>query len=574
MQAPWGDWRLVNEPLHATLETLGGLAFVVMATFLLLRKQGEYGGKLFLLAMGFLSMGLLDVFHATTVPGQGFVLLHCMASLAAGFWFVLVWLPWLASNKYAVWKGWAPWVVVGASVLFGIWALVAEETLPAMVQGGKFTPAAMALNLLAGVFFVSAAARFLLDFHISGKLEIYLFAWIATLFGLANLTFRYSALWDSTWWLWHLLRLTACLLALGFVVREYQRMVSNLEATLAQGKRAEEALRQSKEFVEVVFNSINDCLCVVDTNDFRIVGANRVFLDKYMGEEDLIGRPCYEVTHQRSKPCEPPNDLCPLQQTLRTGSHSSAEHIHYDKLGVEGYFEVLTSPIRNEKGEIDRVVHIARDITERKRAEQALRESEERLRAIMEQSPEAIFLVDVETGRILEANSAFQDLLGYSSEEIVGLPVFDLVSADREIMDRRFQDTIQAGRVTSDERQYRTKDGSLIDVWVSRKAVSYAGKKVMCVILHDLTERKQAEAEREKLIQELQEALANGKTLRGLIPICANCKKIRDDKGYWQQVEVYVHEHSEAKFTHGLCPECAKLLFPELEKKREGGNPI
>jgi PAS domain S-box-containing protein len=293
-----------------------------------------------------------------------------------------------------------------------------------------------------------------------------------------------------------------------------------------------------------------------------------------MGEEDLIGRPCYEVTHQRSKPCEPPNDLCPLQQTLRTGSHSSAEHIHYDKLGVEGYFEVLTSPIRNEKGEIDRVVHIARDITERKRAEQALRESEERLRAIMEQSPEAIFLVDVETGRILEANSAFQDLLGYSSEEIVGLPVFDLVSADREIMDRRFQDTIQAGRVTSDERQYRKKDGSLIDVWVSRKAVSYAGKKVMCVILHDLTERKQAEAEREKLIQELQEALANGKTLRGLIPICANCKKIRDDKGYWQQVEVYVHEHSEAKFTHGLCPECAKLLFPELEKKREGGNPI
>jgi PAS domain S-box-containing protein len=421
---------------------------------------------------------------------------------------------------------------------------------------------------------VSAAARFLLDFHLFDKLEIYVFAWMATLLGLANLTFRYSALWDGTWWLWHLLRLTACLLALGFVVREYQRMVSNLEATLAQGKRAEEALRQSKEFVEVVFNSINDCLCVVDTNDFRIVGANRVFLDKYMGEEDLIGRPCYEVTHQRSKPCEPPNDLCPLQQTLRTGSHSSAEHIHYDKLGVEGYFEVLTSPIRNEKGEIDRVVHIARDITERKRAEQALRESEERLRAIMEQSPEAIFLVDVETGRILEANSAFQDLLGYSSEEIVGLPVFDLVSADREIMDRRFQDTIQAGRVTSDERQYRKKDGSLIDVWVSRKAVSYAGKKVMCVILHDLTERKQAEAEREKLIQELQEALANGKTLRGLIPICANCKKIRDDKGYWQQVEVYVHEHSEAKFTHGLCPECAKLLFPELEKKREGGNPI
>jgi len=81
--------------------------------------------------------------------------------------------------------------------------------------------------------------------------------------------------------------------------------------------------------------------------------------------------------------------------------------------------------------------------------------------------------------------------------------------------------------------------------------------------------RKKAEDEREKLIMELQEALANIKTLRGLIPICANCKKIRDDKGFWNQVEVYVSEHSEADFTHSICPECVKKLYGDLLREKD-----
>ena len=80
----------------------------------------------------------------------------------------------------------------------------------------------------------------------------------------------------------------------------------------------------------------------------------------------------------------------------------------------------------------------------------------------------------------------------------------------------------------------------------------------------DITERKQAEAEREKLINELQEALAEIKTLSGLIPICSWCKKIRDDKGYWNILESYLSQHSEAQFTHGICPDCLAKLYPNL----------
>lgn len=80
--------------------------------------------------------------------------------------------------------------------------------------------------------------------------------------------------------------------------------------------------------------------------------------------------------------------------------------------------------------------------------------------------------------------------------------------------------------------------------------------------------RKQAEEERERLIIELKEALSKVKLLSGLLPICASCKKIRNDNGCWEQMEMYVRDHSEAEFSHGICPECAEKMYPEYYKKK------
>ncbi|MDA8407531.1 MAG: GAF domain-containing protein [Deltaproteobacteria bacterium] len=83
-------------------------------------------------------------------------------------------------------------------------------------------------------------------------------------------------------------------------------------------------------------------------------------------------------------------------------------------------------------------------------------------------------------------------------------------------------------------------------------------------LLFEIDERERNTKERERLILELQDALAQVKKLSGFLPICASCKKIRDDKGYWHQVEKYVRDHSEAEFSHGICPECMKKLYPEF----------
>ncbi len=83
---------------------------------------------------------------------------------------------------------------------------------------------------------------------------------------------------------------------------------------------------------------------------------------------------------------------------------------------------------------------------------------------------------------------------------------------------------------------------------------------------HDITTRKVAEAEQSRLIEELQTALTNVKTLTGLLPVCAWCKKIRNDDGYWQQVDVYLREHADVQITHGMCTECSSKMLSKLEQ--------
>ena len=101
------------------------------------------------------------------------------------------------------------------------------------------------------------------------------------------------------------------------------------------------------------------------------------------------------------------------------------------------------------------------------------------------------------------------------------------------------------------------------------------GKAFLQATVRDITERKNAEAERQVTIQTLQDALTQVKLLKGFIPICASCKKIRGDKGFWESVETYISQHSEARFSHGICPDCGKKLYGDLYDREfpEGKGP-
>jgi len=213
-----------------------------------------------------------------------------------------------------------------------------------------------------------------------------------------------------------------------------------------------------------------------------------------------------------------------------------------------------------------------RDITARKRAEAELA----RLAAIVESSDDAIIGKDLE-GAITSWNAGAERLYGYTAAEAIGRSI-DLLTP-QEVSDDLPALLVRVGRgerVSHFETVRRARDGRLVPVSLSISPVRNADGTIVGAssIARDISERKQAEQERERLVQELQTALVNVKTLRGLLPICATCKKIRDDKGYWNQIEFYIREHSSADFTHGICPECAQRFYGDLIDPKNGGKDI
>jgi PAS domain S-box-containing protein len=211
-------------------------------------------------------------------------------------------------------------------------------------------------------------------------------------------------------------------------------------------------------------------------------------------------------------------------------------------------------------------------------AQQALEENEQKFRLFFENEPEYCYIVGPD-GIIQDVNRAALRVLGYSKKGLIGSPIQKIYAPEAlSRVEQCFQHWTQTGSLKNEELEILTKGGERRTVLLSASAVTDTeGRIVHSVsVQRDVTERIKAEKEREHLIQELKDALQKVKMLSGLLPICASCKKIRDDRGYWMQVESYISEHSDARFSHGFCPDCAdKYLNDDLyaglkpKKKRE-----
>jgi PAS domain S-box-containing protein len=267
------------------------------------------------------------------------------------------------------------------------------------------------------------------------------------------------------------------------------------EASALEAESHRESLRRSEERFRALVQNSSDVITVIDAQGtIRYVTPA---VERVMGyrPEELVGKSVFDYVR--------PDVRAEAQKLFvevwsRPGIHPAFEFEVPHKDGTWRRAEFLLNNLLDDPS-VRGVVVNQRDVTERKETEQKLRESEELYRRVVEQAAESIFLVDGETRRVIQANAALHNSLGYTPEEITELTLYDIVAHDREDIDRNLQQILEEGHRFIGERQYRRKDGSLINVEVNAGVLPYGGMRALCIVAHDVTERKVAEVALRKL---------------------------------------------------------------------------
>lgn len=306
--------------------------------------------------------------------------------------------------------------------------------------------------------------------------------------------------------------------------------------------RGKPGLLEVPELLSIILNSVGSPIFVKDRNH-RWIYLNKAFCD-FMGHEreELLGHsdPDFFPREQAAVFWEKDD------QAFSGSGENVNEEFFTDAAGVKHTIVTRKQVFRNTDGS-EVLVGVINDITEFRTVNNDL----SLFRSLLEHSNDAIFIVDPETAAFLDVNETACRRLGYSRGALLRMGVQDIqaVAATPEKWQRLRERILAAGSLLI-EGEHKRADGSTFPVEVAISLAVVGGRSYLLAGARDITERKL-----------MEEAVKEVRILRGLIPICAKCKKIRDDKGFWQKVETYLEKNSLARFTHGLCKDCMKELY-------------
>ena len=345
-------------------------------------------------------------------------------------------------------------------------------------------------------------------------------------------------------------------------------------------KRAEEELLKNESQYRFLTENMNDVLWMMDLN------LRTVYVTPSI--EAVLGFTQEERLRQSVEEQLTPQSLRIARETLARERvfegqpgyltrKVTLELEFYHRDGSTRRLETIVSGLFDDQGRLTGLYGVSRDVTERKETETRILQYSEALR---------------------ERNKELHCL--YSVSELVRkeeISQEDILSASASLIAQSyFCPEITGCRISWEDREYKTENFAPTS-WMQTSAIRVRGKEVgkidVCYLelrpekdegpflkeerkfldgiaglLGKSYERRLAVGEREKLIGELQNALQEVKTLTGMLPICASCKKIRNDQGYWEKIERYIGERSSVRFSHGICPECAQKLYPDLNLKK------
>ena len=273
---------------------------------------------------------------------------------------------------------------------------------------------------------------------------------------------------------------------------------------LTERKEAEEALIMSEERYRTLVEQLPAVTYMQEIEDATLAYVSPQ-MESVLGysPEEYLANP-----DLRLQTIHPEDRGWVLQEDARTDESGEPYSVEYRRISRDGRVVWVREEavlVRDSEGRPLFWQGILMDVTERKHQEEALRQSEALYRTVVEQAEENIFLVDATSRRVLDANDALLRSLGYTDGELKEMTLYDIVAHSQESVDLNIGRVMEEGHRSLGERQYRRKDGSLADVEVNVSAVPYNGEKVMCVVAHDVTERKRAE----RMLEEIREAERN-----------------------------------------------------------------
>jgi PAS domain S-box-containing protein len=387
---------------------------------------------------------------------------------------------------------------------------------------------------------------------------------------------------------------------------ELEKRIQDLEQAEFECIQSEKGSQESNEKYRLFLNNIQAAV-VVHSADTNIIASNTKAQELLgLTEAQMLGRRAIDPgwkfcnADNNKMPFEqyPVNQVLSTQQVLRNLTLSIYRPDTADSVWVL----VNADPVFNEKRDIKQVIVTFMDITGRKQAEEILRESEQSLKRAQRITKTGSWYYDWNSATEVWSDECFK-LYGLKKKDYPDNIVPESFSEKVYENSKEIQDlsTSLSEKHNTYELEFKTtpingkiktihsycevekdNNGNILKVFgtdqditerkqMEKKLGKYRDNLEEMVeqrtveLLQEITEHKRTEKEREKLIKKLQVAVENIKTLSGLLPICCNCKKIRDDKGYWNQIESYLQEHSEAKFSHSICQECAKKYYPDFD---------